>query len=402
MRAPGEGGNGLLEARHIRAAGCPSADDVPDHAEIAGERGIEPLPGMGPQMDHGHALRRPRRVIERLASNNRGAGTRSRRPYGPGAAPFAPPRGATYSVPPLDGPDSAPVRSGPEAARPGAAHAAPLTLSVIIPAFDEAENIDPLFAQLEPVLQQLASLAEVIFVDDGSRDDTAERVRRLAATRPHVKLIRLGRNFGQTAALMAGFDHASGEIIVALDADGQNDPADIPRLLAKLGEGFDLVSGWRRVRRDPVVRVAASRLANIVISRLSGVRLRDYGCTLKAYRRSMLKGVRLYGELHRFIPIFTAWQGGRVTELAVNHRPRSHGRSKYGLDRTLSVILDLILIRFLSLYVSKPLRLFGSLGMLMLLGAALAGAYAIWLKFAEGVPFISTPLPLLVVMLVTL
>lgn len=272
-------------------------------------------------------------------------------------------------------------------------------ISVIIPLYNEAESIGPLFEQLCPVLRSLSRPYEVILVDDGSEDGTASAMSRIAGTDQHVRLITLRRNFGQTAALMAGIDHAAGEIIVPMDGDGQNDPADIPALLAKLEEGYDVVSGWRQGRQDaPIRRTLLSRIANLLISRLSGVKLHDYGCTLKAYRRDVLEDVRIYGEMHRFIPIYAKWQGARVTEMPVRHHARKHGRSNYGLERVLKVLLDLVVIRFLDRYASKPIYLFGSFGMLNLFGAVLAGLYTLWLKLGEGVSFIETPMPLLVVL----
>jgi dolichol-phosphate mannosyltransferase len=211
-----------------------------------------------------------------------------------------------------------------------------------------------------------------------------------------VKIVNFRRNYGQTAAMMAGIDHASGDIIVAIDADLQNDPDDIPTLLAKLDEGFDVVSGWRRDRKDAAVRRnLVSRIANRVISRISGVRLNDYGCTLKAYRKEVIKGVRLYGEMHRFIPIYAAWQGARVTELPVRHHPRQFGRSKYGLERIVKVVLDLMVVKFLDRHFVKPIYVFGGFGMFSFGLSALAALYMLYLKFAEGLSMIQTPLPLL-------
>jgi len=272
-------------------------------------------------------------------------------------------------------------------------------LSIIIPVLNEEDNVAPLFERLDKTLRALANDYEVIFVDDGSTDQTPHRIKALAEADSHVRLVRLRRNFGQTAALMAGFDTSVGDIIIPLDGDGQNDPADIPRLLDKMAEGYEVVSGWRRLRRDPPLRVIASRIANSMISRISGVPLKDYGCTLKAYKRSVVSELKLYGELHRFIPIFSAWEGGRITEIPVNHDRRLRGRSKYGFGRTFPVILDLILIRYLARHATKPIHLFGAVGLFMMLGAFLAGLYALWLKLAEDISFISTPMPMLVVML---
>ena len=210
-------------------------------------------------------------------------------------------------------------------------------------------------------------------------------------------MLNLARNYGQTAAMMAGIDHASGRIIVPIDADRQNDPNDIPRLLDELEKGYDVVSGWRKDRKDARFRRnLVSRLANRLISRLSGVYLHDYGCSLKAYRREVLQDVRLYGEMHRFIPIYASWQGGRVTELPVKHHARVAGSSKYGLGRVLKVMLDILVVKFLDRHLTKPIYIFGGAGLVFLAIAFLSGFYALWLKIVEGVSFISTPLPLLV------
>jgi glycosyltransferase involved in cell wall biosynthesis len=212
-------------------------------------------------------------------------------------------------------------------------------------------------------------------------------------------VISFRRNFGQTAALSAGLDHARGDIIVPMDGDLQNDARDIPRLLAKLEEGYDVVSGWRVNRQDPWQRRLPSQLANRLISWISGVRLHDYGCSLKAYRHNVLEDVRLYGEMHRFVPIYASWQGARVTELAVDHHPRKRGKSNYGMERTIKVVLDLIVVKFLSSYATKPIYVFGGFGLLALFGAVIVFAVMVWLKVAGIRSFIATPLPLVVVML---
>jgi len=283
---------------------------------------------------------------------------------------------------------------------PACSLAAPaVELSVVLPLYNERDNIAALLDRLAGVLRGLGLSHEVVCVDDGSIDGTFEAVRACAERTPGLRCIRLARNFGQTAAIMAGAEHARGEIIVTMDGDGQNDPADIPRLLDKLAEGYDVVSGWRVHRRDRFDRVFVSRIANAIASRISGVKLNDYGCTLKAYRRDMLSGLRLYGELHRFIPVFSRWEGGRIAELEVAHHPRRHGRSKYGYGRIVKVVLDLLLIRYLYRYMHRPLHLFGGVGIAFLLGALAAGLYAIWLKLAEGVSFVTTPLPLVTIVL---
>ncbi len=269
-------------------------------------------------------------------------------------------------------------------------------ISVIIPVFNELENVEELHARLSAVLQDEA---EFVFVDDGSTDGTHARLAELALLDPRMRVIRLRRNFGQTAALSAGIDHARGELIIPIDGDLQNDPRDIPRLLAKLDEGYDVVSGWRRHRQDPLRRRLPSQVANRLISAISGVRLHDYGCSLKAYRRDVLEDVRLYGEMHRFVPIYASWQGARVTEIPVDHHPRTRGRSKYGIERTLKVVLDLMVVKFLSSYSTKPIYVFGGFGMLSLTAAVLLFAVTLYLKLAHIRDFVSTPLPLLVVLL---
>ena len=236
---------------------------------------------------------------------------------------------------------------------------------------------------------------EVIAVNDGSRDASITRLKEVAARRPEVKVVDLRRNYGQTAAMMAGIEHASGEVIVSIDADLQNDPRDILALLKKLEEGYDVVSGWRKDRQDDALRRnLPSRVANAIISRISGVPLHDYGCTLKAYHKDVIKGVRLYGEMHRFIPIYAKWMGARICEIPVNHRPRRWGRSKYGMERVAKVVLDLIVVRFLDRYMVKPIYVFGGAGLVSILLSAISFLYMIYIKMVENVSFILTPLPL--------
>jgi glycosyltransferase involved in cell wall biosynthesis len=272
-------------------------------------------------------------------------------------------------------------------------------LSVIVPIYNEEGNIALLMQRLFAVLRELNRPFEVIAVNDGSADGSIDVLRREAENRPELKVVKLSRNYGQTAAMMAGIDHSNGEIIVAIDADLQNDPNDIPRLLSKLDEGYDVVSGWRADRKDArFSRNLVSRVANRVISYISAVPLHDYGCTLKAYRRSVLDGVRLYGEMHRFVPIFAAGYGARIAEIPVQHFPRHSGQSKYGLERIFKVVLDLIVVKFLHRYQTKPIYLFGGLALASLAISALAFLYMIYLKLAEGVSMIQTPLPLVTVM----
>jgi glycosyltransferase involved in cell wall biosynthesis len=272
-------------------------------------------------------------------------------------------------------------------------------LSITIPLFNEEPNVAPLHERLRAALDALGRPYEVIFVNDGSTDGTERSLAALAERDKRVKVVSFRRNFGQTAAMMAGIHYASGEIIIPMDGDLQNDPADIARLLAKLEEGYDVVSGWRRDRKDAASRNFPSRVANLLISMISGVKLHDYGCSLKAYRRDVLKDVRLYGEMHRFIPIYASWQGGRVTEVPVTHHPRAHGESKYGADRIVKVVLDLIVVQFLARYSNRPIYVFGTFGIGCIVVALLAGLWAVYLKYFENTTFIQTPLPLLVVML---
>ncbi|HET9985985.1 MAG TPA: glycosyltransferase family 2 protein [Longimicrobiales bacterium] len=271
-------------------------------------------------------------------------------------------------------------------------------VSIVCPVYNEALNIGELYERLARVLP--GDDVEFIFVDDGSTDATYAGLRDIAAGDPRVRVIRFRRNFGQTAALSAGIDHSRGAIIVPIDGDLQNDPNDIPRLLARLDEGYDVVSGWRRDRKDPFHRRLPSIIANRVISLISGVHLHDYGCSLKAYRRDVLADVRLYGEMHRFVPIYASWQGARVTEMVVDHHPRTRGKSNYGIERTLKVILDMLVVKFLSSYATKPIYVFGGFGFASLLAAVIVFCGMVYLKLAHIRDFVATPLPLVVVMLV--
>ena len=273
-------------------------------------------------------------------------------------------------------------------------------LSVTIPVFNEEDNIQLLYQGTREALERIGHPWELILVNDGSRDQSAGRLDAIAANDHRVRVIHLSRNFGQTAALMAGLDHARGDIIIPMDGDLQNDPADIGKLLAKLEEGFDVVSGWRKDRKDAAIkRNLPSRIANGLISRVSGVNLHDYGCSLKAYRRKTLDGVKLYGEMHRFVPIYAAWNGARVTEIEVSHHARIHGESKYGLERIVKVVLDLLVVKFLFKYANKPIYVFGGFGFINFIVASLVLAWALWLKFFESISLIQTPLPMLAVML---
>lgn len=275
-----------------------------------------------------------------------------------------------------------------------------MRISVNIPVFNEGETIGTLYARLIDALDGLNCEFEIIAVNDGSVDDTAQVLDGLAAKDARVKVVHFRRNYGQTAALMAGIRHSSGDIVILMDGDLQNDPADIPALVSKLEEGFDVVSGWRKDRKDNLLKRLPSWIANRVISRVSGLRLHDYGCTLKAYRREILEDVRLYGEMHRFIPVYAWWQGGRVAEIPVTHHRRAFGRSNYGLDRVPRVLLDMIVIRFLDVGLDRPIQFFGRAGLHSFGLALLAGLWALYLKIFHGVSFILTPLPLFVALLV--
>lgn len=267
-------------------------------------------------------------------------------------------------------------------------------ISLIIPVFNEEESLPKLFASLENASANLPPM-EIILVDDGSTDKSAQLITAQAHKDSRFKLIRLAVNSGQTAAIQAGIDYAAGDVLVFMDSDLQNDPADIPALLEKLDQGCDVVSGWRKDRKDnPIKRNLPSRIANGIISRVSGVRLHDYGCTLKAYRKDVIKNVRLYGEMHRFIPIYASWQGARVEELPVSHHAREYGSSKYGLERIFKVILDILVVKFLSRYIVKPIYIFGGFGLAALFLSFIALIWAICLKIGWQTSFIQTPLPL--------
>ena len=274
------------------------------------------------------------------------------------------------------------------------------TLSILIPVYNEEGNLSLLYEKLMTALKKAGRPYEVIFVDDGSSDGTMEILLDLREKNPNVKIVSFSRNFGQTAALSAGIDVSKGDILIPMDGDLQTDPEDILPLLQKIEEGFDVVSGWRKDRKDPfLTRRLPSKIANKIISLIGGVYLHDYGCTLKAYKRDILKNIKLYGEMHRFIPIYARWIGARVAEIPVRHFPRGSGSSKYGISRIFKVVLDLMVVKFLLSYSQKPIYVFGGMGLLMILGAFLAGLFAIYLKYFEGTSFILTPLPLLCVFL---
>lgn len=266
-------------------------------------------------------------------------------------------------------------------------------VSIVIPAYNEETSAKFLIDELDKVLAKFEYDYEVVFVDDGSKDATFTLLKEAAQQNNKYKAIKLRKNYGQSAALLAGIDHSSGDVIVPLDADLQNDPKDIPRLLNLITEGYDLVSGWRKDRQDRMLdRKIPSMIANKIISWVSGIKLHDYGCSLKAYKRETLEGVRIYGELHRFLPILASWNGARVAEIAVNHRPRAFGTSKYGIGRTYRVILDLILLKFLTDFSTKPIHFFGSFSTGSFLLSVVFTAYALYLKIFQGIDLDATPL----------
>jgi glycosyltransferase involved in cell wall biosynthesis len=276
-------------------------------------------------------------------------------------------------------------------------------VSVFLPVFNEEPNLRLLHEKLARALAQIGRSAEIIYVDDGSTDGSLAALREIAASDSCVRVIALRRNYGQTPAMAAGIDAARGRVLIPMDADLQNDPADIARLLDKLDEGYDVVSGWRKNRQDPVfTRKIPSRMANWLISKIGGVPLHDYGCSLKAYRRESLADVHLYGEMHRFIPIYASWSGARVTEIPVEHHARTMGKSKYGLSRTLKVVFDLMTIKFMASYQTKPIYVFGTFGMLAMALSLIAGIWATVLKFWKGVSFILTPLPLITIVMLAI
>ncbi len=273
-------------------------------------------------------------------------------------------------------------------------------VSIFLPVYNEEPNLMPLHAKLDEALKALDRSAEIVYVDDGSTDESLKILRQIAELDPRVRVVALRRNYGQTAAMAAGIDAASGKVLIPMDADLQNDPADIQRLLQKLDEGYDVVSGWRKNRQDKMItRKIPSMLANRLISWIGGVPLHDYGCSLKAYRRESLQDVRLYGEMHRFIPIYASWAGARVTEIPVKHHARTMGKSKYGLSRTMKVVFDLMTIKFMASYQTKPIYVFGMCGMLAFAISLLAGLYALFLKIIHKADFVQTPLPILAIVM---
>lgn len=275
-------------------------------------------------------------------------------------------------------------------------------LSVTIPIYNEKDNIPLLYEKVTRVLKDIGQPWELILVNDGSNDGSKEILDNISQGDKNLKVIHFRKNFGQTAAMMAGIDFASGDIIIPMDGDLQNDPGDIPKLLQIIEEGYDVVSGWRKDRKDnPIKRNLPSRIANCLISNISGVKLHDYGCSLKAYKKDVIKNVKLYGEMHRFIPIYASWQGGRVTEVPVAHYPRQFGQSKYGINRTFKVVLDLIVVKFLQKYAQSPIYIFGGVGFASFLLSFISFIAMLYFKFFGGKTFVQTPLPLMIVLFST-
>lgn len=276
-----------------------------------------------------------------------------------------------------------------------------MNISVVIPVYNEEENVEPLVGEIAAALSVLGKSYEMVIVDDGSKDDTFGRLKALRQGFPMLKVIRLKRNFGQTAAMAAGLAHAAGEVVILMDGDAQNDPADIPAMLAKLDEGYDLVAGWRFNRQDAFLnRRLPSMIANRLISFATHVKLHDYGCTLKALRREVAKDLRLYGEMHRFIPAIAFDRGARIAELKVNHRPRLRGSTKYGISRTLRVVLDLVTVKFLSSYSTRPSHVFGPIGLGSGFLGFCVGLYLTVQKLFYGEDIGGRPLLLLAVLLI--
>jgi len=274
------------------------------------------------------------------------------------------------------------------------------SISVVVPLFNEVDNLEPLLNQLLLVMESIGEVFELVLVDDGSKDGTADRLQQLAQTRPELVAVLLRRNYGQTPAMAAGFDVSRGQVVVTMDGDLQNDPDDIPRIINRLREGYDLVSGWRHQRQDKTLsRKLPSTLANRLIGKVTGVRLHDYGCSLKAYRRELVEDMHLYGELHRFLPALASMEGARIDEIKVNHRARQFGRSKYGIDRTFRVLMDLLTISFLQRFLTQPMHIFGLGGLLAMATGSLLAFYLLVLKFL-GQDIGNRPLLLLAVVLV--
>lgn len=276
-----------------------------------------------------------------------------------------------------------------------------MKISIILPVFNEEDSILTLVDEIFKVKDLNDEDLEVIFIDDGSTDKTKEKLIIAAKKHSNIKNIFLVKNFGQTAAITAGIDNAIGDVLITMDSDLQNDPNDIPKLIKKLDEGYDVVCGWRKHRKDKFLsRRLPSKIANIIISKISKVHLNDFGCTLKAFKKDILKGIRLYGEMHRFIPLYISWNGGEIAEEVVNHRYRKHGKSNYGISRTASVIVDLIFLKFLEKQFSHPLHLFGGFSLINFSLSIISFLFMVYFKFFGDKSFIETPLPQLVILFI--
>ncbi len=275
-----------------------------------------------------------------------------------------------------------------------------IDLSVVVPIYNEYDSLPVLLAAISEVLETMTRSCELLCVDDGSTDGSSDRLRQLVTSYPQLRAVILRRNYGQTAAMAAGFDHARGAVIITMDGDLQNDPTDIPRLLAKLDEGYDLVSGWRKDRQDnTLTRLVPSKIANWLIARVTGVQLHDYGCSLKAYRAEVIHDMNLYGELHRFLPALAFIEGARITEIPVQHHARQFGRSKYGLGRTLRVVMDLLTVYFMKKFLTKPMHIFGTLGLVSIAAGIAIGIYLTLVKFLADQDIGDRPLLVLAVVL---
>lgn len=271
-----------------------------------------------------------------------------------------------------------------------------IDISVVIPLFNEEKSVKLLCEKLKHTLDNIDKSYEIILIDDGSKDETFSNLKEIHKKDKRFKIIKFRRNFGQTAAISAGFDYAKGDIIITMDGDLQNDPDDIPSLLKKMDEGYDIVSGWRKNRKDAFIkRRMPSHIANFLISKLTGVKLHDYGCTLKAYKKEVVKNIHLYGEMHRFIPALASWTGATVAEIQVTHHPRKYGKAKYGLSRILRVILDLITVKFFLSYFTRPIQIFGVWGILSMIFGLFSGIALILMKVLAGVDMTGNPFLLL-------
>ncbi len=276
-----------------------------------------------------------------------------------------------------------------------------MKISIVIPIYNEEKNILLLYTEILSVFHSIKYDYEIICVDDASSDGSLEKLKEIAIKNLCVKVISFKYNSGQTAAMSAGIKIATGDIIIPMDSDLQNDPKDIPRFIDKIKEGYDVVSGWRKDRKDfTLSRKIPSKLANILIRYITKVNVNDYGCSMKAYKRDLIQDIKLYGEMHRFIPAYASWYGGKVTEIIVNHRPRIHGKTKYGISRTFKVILDLVVVKFLSKYMNKPMHFFGAIGFVSFGLGILIGLLAVTLKILDIRSFVATPLPIFSALLI--